>query len=109
MMILPQKSYGENLKILIDSYHKEFKIPNLPFVFGQINCPPGKKYTEGVQIVRNEMENVASTVKNTVMVKTDISVDWNHFRKDADNVHYNAEGQKRLGTAFANAYLHVAQ
>ncbi|WP_366183391.1 sialate O-acetylesterase [Flavobacterium ovatum] len=97
-------AYEANLKRLIESYRSEFKLPKMPFIIGQINCPP-RQYIEGVEIVRTAMVNVAKNVSDTEIILTSMNSDYKDFPKRSDKVHYDALGQKNLGTAFAQKLL----
>ncbi|WP_117883673.1 sialate O-acetylesterase [Aureibaculum luteum] len=98
-------TYEENLKILIKSYRDEFGIINMPFVIGQINSRYGKYKAKGPAMVRKAMEDVANSDKNVDIVKTTTDTSWSDYPKHMDNVHYNAEGQKRLGKAFGEKLI----
>jgi len=93
-------TYEENLKVLIKSYRDEFGVEDMPFVIGQINSRYGKFRAKGPEMVRKAMENVASLDAKVDIIKTTIDTSWSDYPKHTDNVHYNAEGQRRLGKAF---------
>lgn len=99
------RSYKENLKILINSYRNSYN-KNLLFVCGQINSRYGN-FPEGPEMVRNAFVEVANedTLSEVVTTTTDRS--WPDYPKHKDNVHYNTEGQKRLGIAFANKLINL--
>jgi len=99
------RTYEANLKILIESYRNEFKIENMPFVIGQINSRYGKFKKQGPSMVRQAMEDVAASDKYVDIIKTTTDESWNDYPKHTDNVHYNAEGQRRLGNAFAEKLI----
>ncbi len=99
-------SYEKNLSNLITKIRKNLSIKTLPFVIGQVNNP-SRKFKEGVDLVRTAMEKVARTTSNVAMVSTSTSNSWRDFPKHTDNLHYNAIGQKRLGTAFAKKLLQL--
>jgi hypothetical protein len=101
------KAYEANLKRLIESYRSEFKLPKMPFLIGQINCPP-RQYVEGVEIVRVAMVKVAKNVANTDIILTSMDDDYKDYPKRSDKVHYDAQGQKNLGTAFVEKLLELA-
>lgn len=90
-------SYKENLTALINFYRNTFTLPELPFVYGQINSTYGK-FADGPQCVRNAMKEVAKTTDNCEMIPTSTDRSWNDYPKHEDNTHYNTVGQKRLGT-----------
>lgn len=106
---LSATKYEVNLKRLIGAYRTEFKLPNMPFVLGQINNPVrGKKdYQNGPAEVRRAIENVSNSDHNVKMIPTSTDPSWKDFPKREDNVHYTAEGQKRLGTAMGKALLEL--
>lgn len=94
------RSYKVNLTKLINAYRTELEVMDMPFIMGQINSSYGK-FKEGPEMVRKAMIDVSETMKNVAVIKTSMDKSWSDFPKHTDNVHYNAEGQKRLGIAFA--------
>ena len=98
-------TYQSNLENLINSYRSEFNVPKLPFITGQINSNYGKYKNIGPGVVRNAMQEVANKFNNVAVIETSMDRSWSDFPKHSDNVHYNAEGQKRLGIAFANRLI----
>ncbi|AWG22309.1 hypothetical protein FFWV33_12655 [Flavobacterium faecale] len=100
-------AYEENLKLLIESYRSEFNLPKMPFIIGQISCPP-RQYIEGVEIVRNAMVSVAKDDPKTDIILTSMNSGFKDYPKRSDKVHYDAQGQKNLGTAFAEKLLELA-
>ncbi|MGB5419444.1 sialate O-acetylesterase [Algibacter sp.] len=96
-------SYAKNLKKLIEKYRTEFNETNMPFVFGQINSRYGIE--GGAEIVRNQMEKVPQMLKQVSLIKTTTKENWLDFPKHSDNVHYNTEGQKRLGITLGKELL----
>ncbi|UZO82237.1 sialate O-acetylesterase [Aquimarina sp. ERC-38] len=99
-------NYKVNLQNLISSYRKEFGIADLPFIIGQINVPP-RKYAEGPEQVRTAMLEVAKADKKVAIVTTKPDKPWTDYPKHPDNVHYNAEGQKKLGIAFGEKLINL--
>ncbi|MDZ8118784.1 sialate O-acetylesterase [Pontiella agarivorans] len=99
--------YEENLKRLIAAYRNELGQPDMPFVIGQINCPVRGKndFPLGPETVRRAMASVAAEVPGTRMVATSTEPSWADFPKKGDQVHYNAEGQRRLGITFAEELM----
>lgn len=96
-------SYADNLKILITKYRTTFNQKEMPAIFGQINSRYGIK--DGAKTVRQQMELAEKNIENSYLIKTSTDETWLDFPKHSDNVHYNAEGQKRLGIAFANKLI----
>ncbi|MBJ7881558.1 sialate O-acetylesterase [Gelidibacter salicanalis] len=97
-------TYESNLKILIKSYRDEFDVEDMPCVIGQINSKYGN-FKAGPNMVRQAMEDVAQSDKNVEVIKTTTDTSWSDYPKHADNVHYNAEGQRRLGIAFGEQLI----
>lgn len=98
------RTYEVLLKKLIYSYRTEFTLDEMPFVVGQINSRYGR-FKAGPDMVRESMVSVADSDENVAVIKTTTDTSWSDYPKHTDNVHYNAEGQKRLGIAFAKALL----
>jgi len=95
--------YAENLEKLVSKYRNTFNEIEMPFVFGQINSRYGVK--GGAETVRNQMEIASEKIKNTFLIKTTTDRNWQDYPKHTDNVHYNAEGQNRLGIKFAEELI----
>ena len=98
-------SYEVNLKRLIEKYRTDLNVPNLPVVVGQINSHYGKFKKYGPTMVRKAMADVANSEEKVIMIPTTADAPYDDFPKHSDNVHYNAEGQRRLGIAFGEALL----
>ena len=98
-------TYEANLKTLIKSYRDEFNVAEMPFVIGQINSRYGKFRKQGPSMVRQAMEDVAASDKNAEVIKTTTDESWSDYPKHSDNVHYNAEGQRRLGMMFGSKLI----
>lgn len=98
------RAYEENLATLIKSYRTDFNAPEMPFVLGQINNPAPAGYTG---IVRNAMVKVAQQDSLTGLIPTSTDTSWSDYPKLPDDVHYNAEGQKRLGMAMARKLINL--
>ncbi len=96
-------TYGDNLRHLIAAYRRDVKVENLPFVFGQINSTYGR-FKSGPAVVRKSMEKVAEKDAFCSMIPTSTDTSWSDYPKH-EGVHYNTEGQRRLGTAMANALM----
>lgn len=98
--------YGDNLKEFIKQNRLNANLPNLPFVIGQINSTYGR-FKKGPRVVRQAMVDIAKADNYTEIVLTDTDTDsaWSDFPKHDDNTHYNTEGQKQLGKAFAAELL----
>lgn len=101
-------SYKSNIKNLISEYRTELSLPNLPFVLGQVNVLP-RKYKVGPEQVRQAVEAVSKEDRFVSIVKTSTNPDWLDFPKHSDNLHYNVEGQKRLGAAFGEKLLEYSE
>ncbi|SDR70217.1 protein of unknown function [Polaribacter sp. KT25b] len=92
-------SYQQNLEDLIAAYRKELDLKKLPFIIGQINVLP-RKYKKGPEQVRNAMDSITRVDKFVEIVKTSLDPKWLDYPKHSDNLHYNTEGQKKLGIEF---------
>ena len=98
-------TYEANLRILINSYRDEFGVKDMAFVVGQINSRYGKFKKQGPAMVRQAMEDVANSDNNADVIKTTTDTSWSDYPKHIDNVHYNAEGQRRLGMMFGSVLI----
>jgi hypothetical protein len=96
-------NYAENLETLITKYRTIYNEKDLPFIFGQINSRYGIK--NGAKMVREQMEIASNKIEKSSLIKTSTDKSWSDFPKHTDNVHYNTEGQKRLGIAFAKELM----
>ncbi|MDO7173146.1 sialate O-acetylesterase [Mariniflexile sp. AS56] len=96
-------SYGKNLEKLIEKYRSEFNIENMPFVACQTNSHYGIE--GGSDLVRKAFIDVENSVNYVKIIKTFRDSPYTDFPKHTDNVHYNTEGQVRLGIAFANKLI----
>lgn len=101
-------NYKVNLQNLVSAYRKELSIKELPFIIGQINALP-RKYKKGPKQVRAGMLAVAGADQNIGIIKTIADKPWSDFPKHSDNLHYNTEGQKRLGIAFAEELMKLSK
>lgn len=99
-------SYKENLQELISAYRDVVGNNELPFIIGQINSTYGR-FKEGPAVVRKAMEEVAAADNKVGIVKTSTDSTWSDYPKHSDNTHYNTEGQKRLGFAFAEELVRL--
>ncbi|MCL5245319.1 sialate O-acetylesterase [Cellulophaga sp. 20_2_10] len=98
------RSYKVNLKELHNAYKRDLNLEKLPFVIGQINSTYGR-FKEGPDMVRQAMADFCKENKNAILLKTTTNRKWKDYPKHTDNVHYNAEGQKRLGIAFGKKII----
>lgn len=98
------KTYSKNAKALITSYRKDLSEPEIPFVMGQINSAYGD-FDKGPKIVRTAISKAVNSDCCTDYIATSTDRSWLDYPKHPDNVHYNTEGQKRLGIAFANSII----
>ncbi len=116
------EAYKAKLVQHINSIRKDTEVPQLLFIYGQIN--PGEsfrgatrwKYADIVRKAQKDLDLV-----NTAMVETD-DCEKNAYvygaartpkdkqiNKREDNVHYSAKGQIELGKRFAEIYLKKAK
>ena len=94
-------SYQQNLTNLIKKYRKKFNFE--PFIIGQINSTYGK-FKQGPEIVRNAMQNISDEDQYVDIINTTTNSNWLDYPKH-DNVHYNTEGQIKLGKDFAKKLM----
>jgi len=88
------KDYEKNLRALIQNYRTDLGAPDLPFLFAGSNV---RLYAD---IIMNGMKKVAQEVPNTALILV------NDLPKH-EGIHYNTEGQMKLGKRFADAYLEI--
>ncbi|GAA4237802.1 hypothetical protein GCM10022291_25800 [Postechiella marina] len=103
---LTATSYRDNLYDLISAYRTHLGLAKMPFVIGQINALP-RKYKEGPELVRSAMQEVANQDLKVSIVNTTNVKGWMDYPKHSDDLHYNYEGQKRLGKAFAACLMEL--
>lgn len=78
--------------------------PDLPFVFGQVlpHDPPAARFTHRTEI-REQMAACDSASKKPEAMKNATMISTDGFPLLPDTVHYDADGQLKLGKAFAAA------
>lgn len=104
--VLSAEGYAQSLKRLHRRLREDLGVDRLLFVFGQVlpHAPALERFTHRVQ-VRQSMANAdcrsghADAIPDVYMVSTD------GLPLLEDTVHYDAEGQIRLGSAFGRALL----
>lgn len=97
------RSYQANLEKLIASYRHTLKQPKMPFIIGQINSNYGD-FPLGPEMVRAAQKNVAETDEYAEYIATSMAGTWLDYPKHFD-VHYNTDGQRRLGQQFAKKLI----
>lgn len=102
------REYEENLKLLIAKYRKTYAFQDMPFIMGQINSRYGN-FPEGPAMVRQAYVNIAESDSHCAVIRISTDESWSDFPKTSDNVHYNQEGQKRLGTAMGEALINLME
>ncbi|GAA3617235.1 sialate O-acetylesterase [Flavivirga amylovorans] len=100
------KKYKNGLKELVNAYRTDLNVPQMPFVLGQINAL-NRKVENGVDVVRTGMKKFVEQDYFSELVETSTDTLWNDYPKHKDNLHYNTEGLKRLGIAFANGFFDI--
>ena len=105
---LRAREYEENLKKLITKYRKTYTSKDMPFVMGQINSRYGN-FPEGPAMVRQAVVNIAEADTDCAVIHISTDESWSDFPKTSDNVHYNHEGQKRLGIAMGEALIELME
>ena len=95
-------AYGGNLQELVAAARKEGGDANLPFLCGLVNPPVQQGYTY-VDTVRAAQIALPKQTRRAALVST------NGLQKNADNLHYGAQGQLELGLRFAQAYLSLTK
>lgn len=101
---LTAKAYKDLMPKFIAAYRKDLSAPDLPFVLGQVNNS-GRRYKAGPPVVRQAIAETAAADMRVTMIATSTDKSWSDYPKHDDNVHYNTDGQKRLGQAYADAFI----
>ena len=91
------REYEANLRALVGTLRRDLENPDLPFIFGQVNPPPGAYL--GVKMVRDAQSRLPHSLPNTKLVPTD------DLTKLPDQLHYDTRGQELLGQRFARSYI----
>jgi hypothetical protein len=87
--------YAANLEALVKSARADYGAPQMPFVLGRVNPPPGRY--KSVAKVREAQQEIS--LPKTAWVNCD------DLAKRPDNLHYDTKGQMELGRRFAGAML----
>jgi hypothetical protein len=90
------KDYEKNLRALIQNIRTDVGVPNLPFLFA------GPNVRRWGDIILNGMKKITQEVPNTALIPV------NDLPKH-EGIHYNTEGQMKLGKRFADAYLEIVK
>ena len=90
-------AYLGNMNALINDLRREYNSPHARFILGRIN-PPKHPHHLSVDVVRHAQEQVAARARATHYINTD------DLPKARDKVHYNTQGQIRLGRRFADEF-----
>lgn len=100
-------SYLQNLTALVNAYRNEFDVQNMPVVVGQINSTYG--VDGGAGKIRAAMEQYAESDRYSKLITTTEGPNWSDYPKHEDNIHYNAEGLKRLGEEFGKKLIDLLE
>ena len=96
------QEYAKSLKLLKKRIEQDTKSGDVPFVFGQaLPHEPANKRFKFRKEVRASMKNADCKSGHKDSVKSMHMVSTDGYPLKKDTVHYNAEGQTKLGTAFA--------
>jgi len=93
--------YGANLSAFVERLRNDLNVPDLPFIFGQVDPPPDR-YPASTD-VRDAQLAAERLIPGSKMVSTE------GLAKHDDELHYNTEGQLDLGRRFARAFLDGAR
>ena len=91
----PADTYGQNLRNLIQRIRQETGAAELPFIMVDVG---GGKVVEG-------MKATANTMKAVSFISQSKDPQSPHYFPKHEVGHYDYEGQKRIGTLLADAYL----
>ena len=89
-------AYGDNLAMLVSKIRQDLNREELPFIMFQVGR---NKVVEGMRRVSRDVPGVTLIPQS----QDPISLD---FYEKMENGHYNYAGMKKLGTRFAQVYLH---
>jgi len=90
--------YEYNLTNLINDLRSEFKVPQMPFVIGQIS--EARAWDAFGSTIRKAQLDVSKKVSNSSMI---ITADFGL----TDPAHYNGDGQIKLGQRFATSLYNL--
>ncbi len=93
---VPGSTYYDNFKEYINQFRKDLHCPDLPIIFGRVNPPTSVLM---YKTVRNAQKRISQEIQNTLLVDTDM------LSKHPDNIHYDTEGQLKLGVMFGEGLL----
>jgi hypothetical protein len=93
-------AYFRNMSQFIGDLRQDYNSPDARFILGRVNPP--LTHHPAVNIIRCAQQQLASRVRLTHFITTD------DLQKAADNIHYNTQGQMRLGRRFADEYKRMS-
>ncbi|RKY55903.1 MAG: sialate O-acetylesterase [Candidatus Neomarinimicrobiota bacterium] len=96
------RMYRERITLLIESIRRDLKLPQLPFIAGElggfINAESGFPFSSDISAILYSLENV---IPNYACVSAAGLID------NGDNLHFNAESQRTFGRRYARKYLQM--
>jgi len=91
------QQYANNLNRFVNALRVELKSPNAPFIMGAVN-PPTNIFS-ATRVVQQAQKTAASRIRNLRLIQTA------DLTKRNDHLHYNTDGQLKLGKRFAKAFV----
>lgn len=96
------KDYYQKLNVIVNSFRKELKAPEIPFIIGGLGDYLGKtgfgKSCIEYELVNQELLKYAKNNKNCYFVTGE------KLYVNPDGIHINAESQRRFGIRYFEAY-----
>lgn len=92
------KDYEQNLHELIARFRKEFGMPNLPFVAGQMGQFKASPWSKSKKIVDAAHRSLPEKVRNTGCVSSD------GLSHKGDNLHFDAYSCRELGHRYYKVF-----
>ncbi|MFH1266751.1 MAG: sialate O-acetylesterase, partial [Planctomycetota bacterium] len=91
--------YEKKLHALVARFRKEFGVPGLPFIAGQLGHFPDRPWDEARSLVNSVHESLPKKVKNTAFVAS------KGLTHKGDKVHFDAKSIREFGKRYAEAYV----
>jgi Carbohydrate esterase, sialic acid-specific acetylesterase len=95
--------YEAKLHALIQAMREELKVPDAPFIAGQIGQFADSPWSDAHKLVNAAHEALSQKIPHTAFVSSD------KLQHKGDKVHFNAESYREFGKRYAAAYVKLLE